>query len=41
MAKVRRESVDTYVFLSVGAFDRDELPLFAGEHKRIFEGAKA
>ena len=41
MAKVRRESVYTDIFVAVFAFDGDELPFFTGEDERIFEGAGA
>ena len=41
VAQVRCKAIDTDIFRSVGAFDRDELPLFGMHHERIFEGARA
>ena len=41
MAKVRRKAVYTDIFLSVGAFDGDELPFFAVHYERILKGTEA
>ena len=41
VAKVRCKAVDTDVFLSVRAADRDKLPAFRMHQERFFEGARA
>ncbi len=41
MAKIGRKAIDADIFLSVFAFDGDELPLFAVHNERIFKGSKA
>ena len=41
VTQVRGEAVDTDIFRTVRAADRDKLPLFGMHGERFFEGARA
>ena len=41
VAKIGCKAVDSNVFGTVRAADRDELPLFGMHQERLFEGARA